>query len=102
MTPQSDRPVHPFSGTLKILGVGVCVFLLGIGLAVWLTVHNVHGFLEFLDDALAGIAAGLLVLLYERPRQRAIDKLRESERVLEERTALLQTGEELLRIFVKH
>jgi len=49
------------------------------------------------NDALAGVAAGLLVLLYERRRQHAMDKLRESERVLEERIAFLQTREELLR-----
>ncbi len=68
------------SGTLKSLGVGFCVFFLGSGLAVWLTVHNVHGFLALLDNALAGIAAALVVLLYEHGRQRAIDNLLESER----------------------
>ena len=67
------------SGTLKVLGFGLCIFYLGRGLAVWLTVHNVHGFLAFLDDSLAGIAIGLAVLLYERRRQHAIDNLRESE-----------------------
>ena len=79
MTPDSSKRSHGLSGTLKSLGVGFCVFLLGSLLAVWLTVRNVHGFLLFLDDVLAGIAAGLLVLLYERWRQHAIDKLRESE-----------------------
>jgi PAS domain S-box-containing protein len=54
-------------------------FYLGRELAVWLTVHNVHGFLAFFDNVVAGIAAGLVVLLYERRRQRAVDKLRESE-----------------------
>jgi PAS domain S-box-containing protein len=71
-------------------------------LALWLTVHNVHGFLAFLDDVVAGLLASILVLLYERGRQRDVDKLRENKRVLEEQTALLQTREELLRIFVKH
>jgi PAS domain S-box-containing protein len=58
--------------------------------------------LAFLDDVVAGIVAGFLVLLYELWRQRGDDKLRESECVLEGQTALLQTREELLRIFVKH
>ena len=109
MTAESSKSSHDWSGTLKSLGVGVGVFVLGSGMAVWLSVHNVHGFFVFLDDALAGIAAGLLVLLYERRRQHAIDKLRESEtalqqanRVLEEQTTLLQTREELLKTFVKH
>ena len=68
----------------------------------WLTAHNVHGYLAFLDDVVAGLFAGFLVLLYERGRQRAFDNLRESERVLKERTALLQSREDLLKIFVKH
>ena len=67
-------------GTLKSLVVGLCVFFLGSGLAIWLTVHNVHGFLALLDNALAGLAAGVVVLLYERRRQHAIDNLRESEK----------------------
>jgi PAS domain S-box-containing protein len=102
MKTDSKRSPHFWSGTLKSLAVGLCVFCLGSVLAVWLTVHNVHGYLAFLDDVVAGLFAGLLVLLYERGRQRAFDKLRGSERILEERTTLLQTREELLRIFVKH
>jgi len=102
MKTDSKRSPHFWSGTLKSLAVGLCVFCLGSVLAGWLTVHNVHGYLAFLDDVVAGLFAGLLVLLYERGRQRAFDKLRGSERILEERTTLLQTREELLRIFVKH
>ena len=79
MTPESSKWSPGLSGTLKGLGVGLCVFLLGSLLAVWLTARNVHGFSLFLDDVLAGIAAGLLVLLYERSRQHAVDTLRESE-----------------------
>ena len=59
--------------------MGLCVFYLGREFAVWLTVRNVHGFLAFLDNVVAGIAAGAVVLLYERGRQRGVDKLRESE-----------------------
>ena len=59
--------------------MGLCVFYLGRWLAVWLTVHNVHGFFAFLDNVVAAIAAGFVVLFYERWRQRGVDKLRESE-----------------------
>jgi hypothetical protein len=102
MAPESRKSQRVWSGTLKSLAVGFCVFYLGRELAVWLTVHNVHGFPAFLDNVVAGIVAGLVVLLYERWRRLGIDKLLESERVLEERTALLQTREALLKIFVKH
>jgi len=102
MKTDSKRSPHFWSGTLKSLAVGLCVFCLGSVLAGWLTVHNVHGYLAFLDDVVAGLFAGFLVLLYERGRQRAFDKLRGSERILEERTTLLQSREELLNIFVKH
>ncbi len=79
MAAKPSKWTHGVRGTLKSVGVGLCVFSLGSGLAVWLTVHNVHRFLALLDNALAGIAAGLVVLLYERWRQHAIDNLRESE-----------------------
>jgi len=102
MTPESRKSKRVWSGALKSLAVGFCVFYLGREVAVWLTVHNIHGFLAFLDDVVAGIVAGVLVLVYELWRQRGGDKLLESERLLEGRTALLQTREELLRIFVKH
>jgi PAS domain S-box-containing protein len=102
MKPDSGKSPHVWSAALKSLAVGLCVFFLGSVLAGWLTVHNVHGFLAFLDNAVAGLLASILVLVYERGRQRSLDKLRESERVLKERTALLQMREELLRIFVKH
>jgi PAS domain S-box-containing protein len=69
-----------WGGTLKGFGVGLCVFLLGRELAIWLTVRNVHGWLAFLDNVLAGAAAALLVFLYEHWRQRAVNELRESER----------------------
>jgi PAS domain S-box-containing protein len=70
---------HVWAGTFKSLGVGLCVFYLGRELAVWLTVHNVHGFFVFLDNFVAAIAAGLVVLLYEHRRQRELGKVRESE-----------------------
>jgi len=78
-SPATGSGPNIWSGTLKSLAVGLCVFYLGRLLAVWLTVHNVHGFLTFLDNVVAGIVAGLLVLLYERRWWRAVDTLRESE-----------------------
>ncbi len=79
MKPDSKRLPHVWGATLKSLAVGLCVFCLGSVLADWLSVHNVHGYLAFLDDVVAGLFASLLVLLYERGRLRAFDELRESE-----------------------
>jgi len=79
MTAVSSKSQNVWSSTLKSVGVGFCVFYLGRELAVRPAVHNVHGFLAFFDNVAAGIATGLVVLLYERRRQRALDKLRESE-----------------------
>jgi len=73
------RAKQLWSGTCKSLAVGLCVFYLGRELAVWLAAHHVHEVLAFLDNIMAGVAAGIVVLLYERRRQRVIDKLRESE-----------------------
>ena len=74
MTPYPHDSDHAWSVTLKSLAVGLGVFLLGSMSAAWLTRHNVHGFLAFVDNFVAGIAAGLIVLLYERWRQREVDK----------------------------
>ena len=60
--------------TLHSVAMGFCVFLLGSALAEWLSFHNIHGFLALVDNFMAGIGAGLIVLLYERSRQREIDK----------------------------
>ena len=79
MTPDSKKSNHVWSGTLQSLVVGVCVFYLGRELAVWLNARNVHGFWGFLDNLLAAIAAGLLVLVYERRRVRAVEALRNNE-----------------------
>ena len=62
---------------LKSVVFGMCVFFFGSAVAAWLTLHNVHGLLAFVDNLAAGIAAGLVVLFYERWRQREVDtKLR--------------------------
>jgi hypothetical protein len=62
---------------LKSVVFGMCVFFFGSALAAFLTLYDVHGFLAFVDNLAAGIAAGLVVLFYERWRQREVDtKLR--------------------------
>jgi PAS domain S-box-containing protein len=79
MTPDSGKPRHGWGITIKSLAVGIFVFLIGREMAVWLAARNVHGFLAFLDNVLAAIAASLVVLIYELRRQRGVDQLRESE-----------------------
>jgi hypothetical protein len=74
MTPDHRKSHHAWGGTLKSFAVGFCVFSLGSVLAAWLNLHNVHGLLAFMDNILTGIAAGLMVLLYERWRQRDVEK----------------------------
>ena len=74
MKPDPHRTQHASGGPVKSFAVGFCVFSLGSVLAVWLNRHNVHGFLAFVDNILTGIAAGLVVLLYERWRQREVEK----------------------------
>lgn len=68
--------------SLKSVAFGLCVFLLGSALAAWLTLHNVHGFLAFVDNFVAGIAAGLVVLLYERWRQREVERKLQTIRLM--------------------
>jgi len=74
MTGDSRKSHNAWGGTLKSFALGFCVFSLGAVLATWLTLHNVHGLLAFADNILTGILAGLLVLLYERWRQREVEK----------------------------
>lgn len=74
MTTDPRKPHNAWCGTLKSFALGFCVFSLGAVLATWLTLHHVHGLLAFADNILTGIVAGLLVLLYERWRQREVEK----------------------------
>ena len=74
MTPYPHNSQHAWIVALKSVALGLCVFCLGSMSAAWLTRHNVHGFLAFVDNLVAGIAAGLIVLLYERWRQREVDR----------------------------
>ena len=74
MTPDPGKSHNVLGVALKSFALGFCVFSLGAVLASWLTLHNVHGLLAFADDLLTGIAAGLLVLLYEHSRKREVEK----------------------------
>ncbi len=74
MTQHPDRTQHASGGLLKSLAVGFCVYAFASALAAWLTLHNIHGFLASMDNILSGLACGLIVLLYERWRQRDIQK----------------------------
>ena len=74
MTAYPRKSHHAWTISLKSIALGLAVFFLGSMSAAWLTLHNVHGWLAFVDNFLAGIAAGLIVLLYERWREREVDK----------------------------
>ena len=74
MTPYPRKSHHAWVFALKSVTFGFCVFFLGSALAAWLALNNVHGFFAFVDNFVAGVAAGLMVLLYERWRQREVDK----------------------------
>jgi hypothetical protein len=74
MTPYSTKSHHAWSAALKSFSLGFCVFFLGSLFAAWINRHNVHGFLAFVDNVVAGIAAGLMVLVYERWQQSEVEK----------------------------
>ncbi len=74
MKPHSRKSHHAWILPLKGVAFGCCVFFFGSALASWLTLHNVHGLLAFVDNFVAGITAGLIVLPYERWQQREVDK----------------------------
>jgi hypothetical protein len=67
MTRESSKSKRGWKGVLASLALGFCVFYLGRVVAVWLTVHNVHGFAALLDNVAAGAAPSLVVLLLRTP-----------------------------------
>jgi hypothetical protein len=82
MTTYPRKSHHAWMLPLKSIAFGFCVFLLGSTLAAWLTLHDVHGFLAFVDNIVAGIAAGVMVLLYEHWRRREVDKKLQTIRLM--------------------
>jgi hypothetical protein len=82
MTLYPPKAQHAWGITLKSLALGFSVFFVGSTLAAWITLHNVHGFLALVDNFAAGIAVGLMVLLYERWRQREVDRKLQTIRLM--------------------
>ena len=82
MTPYPPESCHSWIAMLKSIALGLCVFLLGSVLEAVLTLYSIHGFLAFVDNMAAGIAAGLMVFFYERRRQREIDKKLQTIRLM--------------------
>lgn len=82
MTPDPHKTQYAWGGPLKSFTVGFCVFSLGSVWEAWLNLHNVHGFSAFVDNILTGIVVGLMVLLYERRRQRDVEKKLQTIRLM--------------------
>ena len=82
MTSYPRKSHYAWMLPLKSVALGFCVFLFGSALAAWLTLHNVHGFLAFVDNFVAGIAAGMMFFFYERWRQRQVDKKLQTIRLM--------------------
>jgi len=84
----SQQDFHASSNYKTILGAaksfafGSCLFFIGTLLEWWLTHLNVKGTFLMLDNALMGVAAGLMMLLYERHRQRELRKKAEMIRLM--------------------
>jgi hypothetical protein len=66
----------------KGFAFGSCLFFTGTLLEWWLTHLNVKGTLLLLDNALMGVVAGLMMLFYERRRQRELQKKAETIRLM--------------------
>jgi hypothetical protein len=82
MASVSNKKQGTWDRALKSFGLGFAVFILGCLSETWLTLHSVHGLLAFTDNILTGMAAGALVLLYERWQQREAQKKLETIRLM--------------------
>jgi len=54
--------------------MGIGLFALGALVQAWLVVDGVRGAMEYLDDLVLGLLAGLLVFAYEQKRHNAMLK----------------------------
>jgi hypothetical protein len=54
--------------------MGIGLFALGALVQAWLVVDGVRGVMEYLDDLVLGLLAGLLVFAYEQKRHNAMLK----------------------------
>src|SRR5215467_10933038 len=59
---------------VRSLAMGVGLFALGALVQAWLVVGGVRGVMEYLDDLILGLLAGLLVFAYEQKRHNAMLK----------------------------
>ena len=82
MTADNSSTLRKWGGTMKGFVIGFGVFSLGAVSATWLSTHDVHGLLALSDNMVTGIAAGFLVLVYERWQQREIQKKLQTIRVM--------------------
>jgi hypothetical protein len=69
-------------GAVKSFAFGSCLFFVGTVLEWWLTHLNVKGTFLLLDNAVMGVTAGLMMLFYERHRQRELKKKEETIRLM--------------------
>ena len=59
---------------VRSLAMGISLFALGALVQTWLVVDGVRGAMEYLDDLILGVLAGLLVFAYEQKRHNAMLK----------------------------
>ena len=59
---------------VRSLAMGIGLFALGCLVQAWLVVDGVRGLMEYLDDLVLGLLAGLLVFAYEQKRHNAMLK----------------------------
>ena len=80
-----SNPLKLLFGRFEVFrsfAVGFCVFFLASSLAVWLNYSNIRGWAALMDDALAGVTAGLIAFLYECSRQREVEKKLQTIRLM--------------------
>jgi hypothetical protein len=65
---------YPALRALKSFALGFFTCSLGSVLAFWITQADIHGALAFFDNLVMGAAAGIIVLFYDRRRQRELDE----------------------------
>lgn len=75
----SHKPSTIRSGLVRSIALACLVFALSWGLELWLKAKNVQGYWGLLDNVVAGLSAGIVVLAYEWLRQRTVKELFASE-----------------------
>ncbi len=70
------------SVAVKAFVIGFGVFLFGTLLEAWLISHNVHGLSAVADNLAIAVVVGIGVSLYERRREREIERQLETIRLM--------------------